>query len=101
MMASVPACNAYAEQALMPRLGPGELGISADAKLARWDRTGDIASIAVPALVIAARPAEQPRGGRELCALARVDMYGAREPGRLPGGGFACRGHPHRRFRAR
>ncbi len=35
--------------------GPSELGISADAKLARWDRTGDLASIEVPALVIGAR----------------------------------------------
>jgi proline iminopeptidase len=35
--------------------GPSELGISANAKLAHWDRTGDLASIAVPALVIGAR----------------------------------------------
>jgi proline iminopeptidase len=35
--------------------GPSELGISADAKLAHWDRTGDLASIEVPALVIGAR----------------------------------------------
>jgi proline iminopeptidase len=35
--------------------GPSELGISADATLARWDRTGDLASIEVPALVIGAR----------------------------------------------
>jgi proline iminopeptidase len=35
--------------------GPSELGISADAKLAHWDRVGELASIAVPALVIGAR----------------------------------------------
>ena len=34
--------------------GPSELGISADASLADWDRTGDLASIEVPALVIGA-----------------------------------------------
>jgi proline iminopeptidase len=35
--------------------GPSELGISADARLATWDRTEDLASIQVPALVIGAR----------------------------------------------
>ena len=35
--------------------GPSELGISADAKLAAWDRTGDLPLIEVPALVIGAR----------------------------------------------
>ncbi len=35
--------------------GPSELGISAEASLARWDRTADLASIEVPALVIGAR----------------------------------------------
>ncbi len=34
--------------------GPSELGISADAKLAQWDRTGELASITVPSLVIGA-----------------------------------------------
>jgi proline iminopeptidase len=34
--------------------GPSELGISADASLAHWDRTADLASIKVPALVIGA-----------------------------------------------
>jgi proline iminopeptidase len=34
--------------------GPSELGISAGAKLAHWDRTGDLASIDVPTLVIGA-----------------------------------------------
>jgi proline iminopeptidase len=34
--------------------GPSELGISAGAKLARWDRIGDLASIDVPTLVIGA-----------------------------------------------
>ena len=35
--------------------GPSELGISADAKLARWDRTSQLESITVPSLVIGAR----------------------------------------------
>jgi proline iminopeptidase len=35
--------------------GPSELGISATAKLAHWDRSGDLASIEVPTLVIGAR----------------------------------------------
>jgi proline iminopeptidase len=35
--------------------GPSELGISADAKLAHWDRTAELASITVPTLVIGAR----------------------------------------------
>jgi proline iminopeptidase len=35
--------------------GPSELGISADASLAGWDRTGELASITVAALVIGAR----------------------------------------------
>jgi proline iminopeptidase len=35
--------------------GPSELGISADARLAHWDRSGDLAAITVPALVIGAR----------------------------------------------
>jgi proline iminopeptidase len=39
----------------VPMQGPSELGISPGAKLARWDRTGQLASITVPALVIGAR----------------------------------------------
>jgi proline iminopeptidase len=35
--------------------GPSELGISATARLATWDRTEDLASIEVPTLVIGAR----------------------------------------------
>jgi len=35
--------------------GPSELGISADAKLAAWERTDDLPLIEVPALVIGAR----------------------------------------------
>src|SRR6516164_10445068 len=35
--------------------GPSELGISADASLVHWDRTAELASIDVPALVIGAR----------------------------------------------
>ena len=35
--------------------GPSELGISAEAKLAHWDRMSDLHTIAVPTLVIGAR----------------------------------------------
>jgi proline iminopeptidase len=35
--------------------GPSELGISSDAILAEWDRTEDLSTITVPALVIGAR----------------------------------------------
>jgi proline iminopeptidase len=35
--------------------GPSELGISADAKLAHWDRMDDLAAIEVPTLVIGAQ----------------------------------------------
>ena len=35
--------------------GPSELGISTEASLAHWDRTAELASIDVPALVIGAR----------------------------------------------
>jgi len=38
----------------VPMQGPSELGISADAKLAHWDRTAELAGIDVPALVIGA-----------------------------------------------
>ncbi len=43
------------QQIYVSMQGPSELGISADAKLAHWDRFGDLASIDVPALVIGAR----------------------------------------------
>ncbi len=39
----------------VPMQGPSELGVSADAKLVDWDRTGDLPSISVPTLVIGAR----------------------------------------------
>jgi proline iminopeptidase len=39
----------------VPMQGPSELGVSADARLAHWDRTAEVASIEVPALVIGAR----------------------------------------------
>jgi proline iminopeptidase len=35
--------------------GPSELGISADASLAGWERTAELASIEVPTLVIGAQ----------------------------------------------
>jgi proline iminopeptidase len=39
----------------VPMQGPSELGMSADAKLARWDRVADLHTIEVPTLVIGAR----------------------------------------------
>ena len=39
----------------VPMQGPSELGISAGASLAYWDRTAELAWIEVPALVIGAR----------------------------------------------
>ncbi|TMD12857.1 MAG: alpha/beta fold hydrolase [Chloroflexi bacterium] len=39
----------------VPMQGPSELGMSADAKLARWDRVADLPRIEVPTLVIGAR----------------------------------------------
>jgi len=38
-----------------PLQGPSELGISADASLAHWERTAELASIEVPTLVIGAQ----------------------------------------------
>jgi proline iminopeptidase len=39
----------------IPMQGPSELGMSAEAKLAHWDRVGDLHRIEVPTLVIGAR----------------------------------------------
>jgi proline iminopeptidase len=39
----------------VPMQGPSELGITPGAQLAHWDRTAELASIEVPALVIGAR----------------------------------------------
>jgi proline iminopeptidase len=39
----------------VPMQGPSELGISASAALAHWDRSAELASVKVPALVIGAR----------------------------------------------
>jgi proline iminopeptidase len=39
----------------VPMQGPSELGMSAQAKLARWDRVADLHRITVPTLVIGAR----------------------------------------------
>jgi proline iminopeptidase len=39
----------------VPMQGPSELGSSPDARLAHWDRTAELASIDVPAMVIGAR----------------------------------------------
>jgi proline iminopeptidase len=56
--------------------GPSELGISADAKLASWDRSADLGSIEVPALVIGARYDTMDPAHMEMMA------------GRLPGGRY-------------
>jgi proline iminopeptidase len=42
-------------QIYVPLQGPSELGMSAEAKLANWDRVADLHRIKVPALVIGAR----------------------------------------------
>ena len=39
----------------VPMQGPSELGMSADAKLAHWDRVADLPQVEVPTLVIGAR----------------------------------------------
>jgi proline iminopeptidase len=65
--------------------GPSELGIAADAKLANWQRTEELASITVPALVIGAcydtmdprhmaMMAERMPAGRYLHCLAGSHM---------------------------
>jgi proline iminopeptidase len=56
--------------------GPSELGISADAKLASWDRSADLGSIEVPALVIGAQ--------HDTMDPAHMEMMA----GRLPGGQY-------------
>jgi proline iminopeptidase len=43
------------QQIYVSMQGPSELGISATAKLAHWDRSADLAAIKVPTLVIGAR----------------------------------------------
>jgi proline iminopeptidase len=56
--------------------GPSELGISPGAKLARWDRTDQLSSIAVPTLVIGAR--------HDTMDPAHMEMMA----GRLPAGRY-------------
>jgi proline iminopeptidase len=56
--------------------GPSELGISADASLHDWDRSGDLSAITVPALVIGARYDTMDPAHREMMA------------GRLPAGQY-------------
>jgi proline iminopeptidase len=56
--------------------GPSELGISAEASLAHWDRTAELASIEVPTLVIGARHDTMDPGHMEMMA------------GRLPHGRY-------------
>src|SRR5262249_34603563 len=61
--------------------GPSELGISPGAKLARWDRTGQLSSIEVPALVIGARYDTMDPAYMQMMA------------GRLPAGRYLCCPH--------
>jgi proline iminopeptidase len=56
--------------------GPSELGISADASLAHWERTAELASIEVPTLVIGA--------GHDTMDPAHMEMMA----GRLPRGRY-------------
>jgi proline iminopeptidase len=56
--------------------GPSELGISADASLAGWDRTEELSSITVPTLVIGAR--------HDTMDPAHMEMMA----GRLPAGQY-------------
>ena len=56
--------------------GPSELGISADATLAQWNRTQELASIEVPTLVIGA--------GHDTMDPAHMQMMAER----LPAGRF-------------
>jgi proline iminopeptidase len=56
--------------------GPSELGISADATLARWERTEELATIDVPTLVIGAR--------HDTMDPAHMEMMA----GRLPRGSY-------------
>jgi proline iminopeptidase len=56
--------------------GPSELGMSAEARLARWDRAADLPRIEVPALVIGARHDTMDPGHMEMMA------------GRLPNGRY-------------
>ena len=58
--------------------GPSEFGISAEASLAHWDRTAELASIEMPALVIGARHDTVDPGHMEMMA------------GRLPRGRYLC-----------
>jgi proline iminopeptidase len=60
----------------VPMQGPSELGMSADAKLARWDRVADLHAIVVPTLVIGARYDTMDPGHMEMMA------------GRLPAGRY-------------
>jgi proline iminopeptidase len=53
-----PVQRAFAhinQKIYVPMQGPSELGMSADAKLANWDRVADLHRIEVPTLVIGAR----------------------------------------------
>jgi len=53
-----PAVRGFAhinQKIYVPMQGPSELGMSADAKLANWDRVAALPTIEVPTLVIGAR----------------------------------------------
>jgi proline iminopeptidase len=60
----------------VPMQGPSELGISASASLAAWDRTADLASITVPALVIGAQhDTMDPAFMRKMAGLLPAGRY--------------------------
>ena len=65
--------------------GPSELGISAEASLAHWDRTAELTSIEVPALVIGARHDTMDPGHMEMMAAAAARALSVL-PGRQPPG---------------
>ena len=60
----------------VPMQGPSELGMSADAKLAAWDRVADLPAIEVPTLVIGA--------AHDTMDPAHMEMMA----GRLPNGSY-------------
>lgn len=64
------------QQIYVSMQGPSELGISEDAKLAKWTRFDDLASIRVPTLVIGARyDTMDPRHMREMADRMSAGQY--------------------------
>jgi len=60
----------------VPMQGPSELGMSAEAQLASWERIGDLSRIEVPTLVIGARyDTMDPAHMREMAGLLPRGTY--------------------------